>query len=170
MARSGNPRPIAEIAADLNEVIKYLEDLGVLLMRGRIRAYATVLDTAERGEPVDRALLWSAACEISDLVAASSLHPTLIQPVRHRLATLNRGDPVFNARSGDDPGRSLCFELVTAAMLQAAGVRIEMTADTGEGLEAMMDRELMKLALSNIVENAIAFSPALEPGPRKRGR
>lgn len=126
MPRSSRPRPITEIAVDLNEVIKYFEELGVSLMRGRIRAYADALDAAVRGEHVDRALLWSAACEVSDLVAASALDSTAIQPVRHRLATICGGDPVFTAQSGDDPGRNLCFELITAAMLQSAGVRSEL--------------------------------------------
>lgn len=126
MSRSGNPRPPAQIATDLGKVITYFEELGLSLMRGRIRAYADVLDAAGRGERVERALLWSAACEVSDLVAASSLDSTAIQPVRHRLAAICDGDPVFTAQSGDDPGRDLCFELITAAMLQAAGVRSEL--------------------------------------------
>ena len=88
MSRSGNPRPAAQIAADLGTVITYFEELGLSLRRGRIRAYADVLDAAGRGEHVDRALLWSAACEVSDLVAASSLDSTAIQPVRHRLAAI----------------------------------------------------------------------------------
>lgn len=126
MPRYGNPRPIAEIAVALRDVIKYFEGLGVSLMRGRIQVYAHALDAAERGEQVDRALLWSAACEISDLVEASSLDSKIFQPVRHRLATICGGDPVFTSQSGDDPGRNLCFELITGAMLQAAGVRSEL--------------------------------------------
>ena len=126
MSHSGNPRPLAQIAADLGKVITYFEELGLSLKRGRIRAYADVLDAAGRGEHVDRALLWSAACEVSDLVAASSLDSTAIKPVRHRLEAICGGDPVFTAQSGADPGRNLCFELVTAAMFQAAGVRSEL--------------------------------------------
>ena len=117
---------MAEFAVDLNKVIRYFEELGVSLMRGRIRAYADVLNAAARGEHVDRALLWSAACEVSDLVSAASLNSTAIQPVRHRLAAVCGGDPVFTAQSGDDPGRNLCFELITAAMFQAAGARSEL--------------------------------------------
>lgn len=126
MPRYGNPRPVAEIAVALRDVIKYFEGLGVSLMRGRIRTYAEALDAAGHGEHVDRTLLWSAACEVSDLVAASSLDSAALQPVRHRLTTMCGGDPVFTAQSGDDPGRSLCFELITGAMLQAAGVRSEL--------------------------------------------
>ena len=48
MSRSGNPRPPAEIAADLGKVITFFEELGLSLMRGRIRAYADVLDAAGR--------------------------------------------------------------------------------------------------------------------------
>ena len=76
MPRYGNPRPVAEIAAALHGVMDYFEGLGISLMRGRIQAYADVLDAAGRGEPVDRRLLWSAACEVSDLVEASSLDST----------------------------------------------------------------------------------------------
>lgn len=126
MPRYGNPRPVAEIAVDLRGVIEYFEKLGVSLMRGRIRAYAEALDAVGRRERVDRALLWSAACEVSDLVAASSLDLTALQLVRHRLTTMCDGDPVFTARSRDDPGRNLCFELITGAMLQAAGVRSQL--------------------------------------------
>ena len=123
MPRYGNPRPVAEMAVALRDVIKYFEGLGVSLMRGRIRAYADALDAVGRGEHVDRALLWSAACEVSDLVAASSLDSTALQSVRHRLPTICGGDPVFAAQSGHDPGRDVCFELITGAMLQAGGVR-----------------------------------------------
>lgn len=126
MPRYGNPRPITEIAVALRDVVKYFEEVGVSLMRGRIQVYANALAAAGRGEHVDRALLWSAACEISDLVEASSLDSKSIHAVRHRLATICGGDPVFTAKSGDDPGRDLCFELITGAMLQAAGVRSEL--------------------------------------------
>lgn len=126
MPRSGNPRPVAEIAVDLKKIVRYFDELGVSLMRGRISAYADALDAAGCGGRVDRALLWSAACEVSDLLAASSLDSTTLQPVRHRLTAICGGDPVFTAQSGDDPGRNLCFELVTAAMLQVAGVRSEL--------------------------------------------
>ncbi len=41
----------------------------------------------------------------------------------------------------------------------AAGVRIETTGDRGEARGATIDRDLIKLAVSNVIENAIAFSP-----------
>ncbi len=41
----------------------------------------------------------------------------------------------------------------------AAGVHIEVAEAIDPLLNATMDRELMKLALSNVIENAIAFSP-----------
>lgn len=126
MPRHDIPRPIAAVADDLRNVIDYFEGLGVSLMRGRIRAYAEVLNATGRGEVLgdeSKALFYSAACEIADLVSASSLDPVALSPVRHRLRTICGGDPVFTAQSGDDPGRNLCFELVTGAMLQeAAGV------------------------------------------------
>jgi two-component system, OmpR family, sensor histidine kinase CreC len=43
---------------------------------------------------------------------------------------------------------------------EAAQVRIEIASDAHSPLSATMDRELMKLALSNVLENAIAFSDA----------
>lgn len=122
MTRSCHPRSVAEIAIELRKVIDYFDGLGVSLMRGRIRTYADALDAAGRREHIDRALLWSAACEVSDLVAASSLDFTLLRPVRHRLTQICGGDPVFTAHSGDDAGRNLCFELITAAMFQAGGI------------------------------------------------
>lgn len=125
MPCSEHPRPIAEIAADLHDVIKYFEGLGVSLMRGRIRTYVDTLDAAVRGEHVDRSLLWSAACEVSDLAKITFLDPVALQPVLHRLTTICGGDLVFTAQSSHDPGRDLCFELVTGAMLQASGVRSE---------------------------------------------
>ena len=125
MSRFGNPRPIAEIAADLRNVIDYFKGVGVSLMRGRILEYANALNAAGRGEHVDRALLWSAACEISDLVKAASLDLTTLQPVRSRLVGICGGDTVFTVQSKDDPGRNVCFELLTGAMLQAAGAHPE---------------------------------------------
>jgi hypothetical protein len=121
MSHSGKPRPFTEIAAELRDVIGYFEGLGVSLMRGRIRAYRNALDAAAQGKRVDRALLWSAACETSDLVKTSSFDHTTLQPVRQRLSTICGGDPVFTAQSGDDPGRNLCFELLTGEMLSATG-------------------------------------------------
>ena len=57
--------------------------------------------------------------------------------------------------------KTLLNEVITAMQprAEAAGVRMDVTVDT-DGLSALMDRELMKLALSNVVENAIAFSPS----------
>jgi two-component system, OmpR family, sensor histidine kinase CreC len=58
--------------------------------------------------------------------------------------------------------KTLLHEVVAALQSRAetAGVRIDAAGDTGAALAAMMDRELMTLALSNVIENAIAFSPA----------
>ena len=42
----------------------------------------------------------------------------------------------------------------------AAHVRIAFSPEADSSVNAPMDRELMKLALSNVVENAIAFSPS----------
>ena len=51
--------------------------------------------------------------------------------------------------------------MVTALQSRAAaaGVRIEMVERAEGGMSARMDGELIKLALSNLIDNAIAFSP-----------
>ena len=126
MPAHGNPRPFVEIAVALRDAVKHFESFGISLMRGRISTYADALDAAGSGEQVDRALLWSAACEVSDLVAAATLDSVALQPVHFRLTTICGGDPVFTSESGHDPGRNLCFELITAAMLQTNGGRSKL--------------------------------------------
>ena len=55
----------------------------------------------------------------------------------------------------------LAQTVVTALQSRAAaaGVRIEMVERAEGGMSARMDGELIKLALSNLIDNAIAFSP-----------
>ena len=125
MSRPNKPRRIADLAADLRAVIEYFHGFKISMNRGRIRAYLDTLDAAGRGEPVDRALLYSAVCEVSDLLEVTSLDVMALQPLRHRLKSICGGDAIFTATSGDDPGRNVCFELITGAMLQATGARSE---------------------------------------------
>src|ERR1051325_4290233 len=99
MPRIERPRHVTAIAADLRDVIECLRGLGIDLDRGRIEAYLDVLDSAARGDAVDTALLWAAACEVSDLVAASTLSRDALQPVVARLSRICDGDPVFTSRS-----------------------------------------------------------------------
>lgn len=115
------PRTLTAIATDLRDVVRHFELLGLPIGRGRIRSYLELLDAAVRGDPVDRGLIWAAACEVEDLVSVASLDPASLGPVRHRIADLCAGDLVFTSQSKHDPGRNLCFELVTAAMLQRVG-------------------------------------------------
>jgi len=120
------PRNARDIAGDLRRVIDYFRGIGVNINRGRIQLYLSTLDAAGRGEPVDRGLLWSAACEVADLVQIVTLDPNVLAPVSHRLAGIPGGDPTYKAASGEDPGRNLCFELITAATLQAGGQRSQL--------------------------------------------
>jgi hypothetical protein len=119
-------RTLAAIATDLRDVVRHFELLGLPIGRGRIRSYLELIDAAARGEHVERSLIWATACEVDDLVAAASLDPASLGPVRHRMAKLCAGDLVLTSKSRPDPGRDLCFELVTAAMLQKIGVQSKL--------------------------------------------
>jgi hypothetical protein len=124
------PRHARDFAADLRGSISYFDRLGVSIDRGRIREYRDTLDAAARGEDVDRTLLWAAVCEVQDLAQACTLEPDELQPVRHRLAGVRDGDAVYTDTSGDDPGRNLLFELITASMLQANGSKSRLQNPT----------------------------------------
>lgn len=114
----GSRRPIAAIADDLSRVIEHFAKLGFDIRRGRIAVYADALARAANGKVVDRGILWSAACETEDLVDAASHDEKVLHFVRDRIKALCGGDPVFTETSELDQGRNLCFELVTASMLQ----------------------------------------------------
>lgn len=127
------PRSYAKIGEDLVRVAAFLQQLGLARLRGRLKTYSDVLAAASSGQAVERQLLWAAAVEVDDLVKLTELAPQALGPVRHRLPGLFAGDPVPLAANGDDPGRSLAFELVTGAMLQRLGSRstFESPADVG---------------------------------------
>lgn len=102
-------------------VAGFLQVLGVAPLRGRLKTYSDVFAAAAQGQPVDRALLWAAASEVSDLDEMTTLSPASMAAVLHRLQGLFGGAPIALAATGDDPGRSLTFELVTGAKLQKIG-------------------------------------------------
>lgn len=112
---------MSKFAEDLVRVAGFLQTLGVAPLRGRLKTYSDVLAAAAKGQPVDRKLLWAAACEVSDLEEITSLSPASMGAVVHRLPGLFGGEPIALAAAGDDAGRSLTFELVTGARLQKIG-------------------------------------------------
>jgi hypothetical protein len=112
---------MSKVAEDLVRFAGFLQTLGVAPLRGRLKLYSDVLAAAAKGQPVDRDLLWAAACEVSDLEEMTTLSPASMGTVVHRLPGLFGGAPVALAAAGDDAGRSLTFELVTGARLQKIG-------------------------------------------------
>ena len=120
-------RPIAGWADDLQVVIKHIEAMGITFNRGRIRAYMDVFQQAERNDPaLSRGLLYAAVSEVYDLVACTKMSAAELKPVRHRLKKICAGDNVLTAANEHDPGRDLCFEIVTAAMYRGNGLTSEL--------------------------------------------